>query len=287
MSARLLVSYARLGRMRISLAAGLSAMTGYILAAYSLQPAIFIVGIGVFLLACGASALNQYQEQDIDALMERTRSRPLPSGMITAGGALLFAGGSALSGLILISITGKIPGLLSGLFAVAWYNGLYTSLKRKSAFAAVPGALVGAVPPVIGWHAAGGTLPDPGLIVLCIFFFIWQVPHFWLCAASLAEEYRRAGLPAVTTVFSERQLSRVLFIWIISTAVSVLFFIPYGLALHNAVRYLLVAASLGLALQATGMLRKKRGVSVYAHSFAGINLYMFAVTALLFADRLI
>lgn len=287
MSAGRFNRYARLGRMRISLAAGLSAMTGYILAAYVLQPGIFISGIGVFLLACGASALNQYQERDIDALMERTWIRPLPAGTLTAGEALLFAGGSAVSGLILISVSGGIPGLLFGLFSIAWYNGLYTNLKKSTAFAAVPGALVGAVPPVIGWHAAGGSLSDPGLIVLCLFFFIWQVPHFWLCAASLSEQYRRAGLPAVTSVFSEKQLSRVLFIWVVSTAVCALLFVPYGLALHATIKYLLAAASLGLALQAFGILRKKRGAPVYAHVFAGINIYMFAVTALLFADRLI
>jgi protoheme IX farnesyltransferase len=262
-------------------------MTGHILAAYSLRPGILITGIGVFLLACGASALNQYQEQDIDALMDRTRSRPLPSGTITAGGALLFAGGSALCGLSLIFVSGGVPGLLLGFFAIAWYNGLYTNLKRKTAFAAVPGALVGAVPPMIGWQAAGGSLSDPGLIVLCLFFFIWQVPHFWLCAAGLSEQYRRAGLPAVTSVFSERQLSRVLFIWIAATAVCALLFVPYGLALHTTIRYLLAAASLALALQALGILRKKTGASVYVRAFAGINIYMLAVTALLFADRLI
>ncbi|MGC2063485.1 MAG: protoheme IX farnesyltransferase [Thermodesulfovibrionales bacterium] len=287
MNIKQLNSYARLGRIRISLVAGVSAMTGYILAAYSLRPGIYISGIGVFLLACGASALNQYQERDLDALMDRTRSRPLPTGTRTVGEALLFAGGTAVSGLILIAVSGGIPGLLLGIFAIAWYNGLYTNLKKRTAFAAVPGALVGAVPPVIGWHAAGGSLSDPGLIVLCLFFFIWQVPHFWLCAASLAEQYRRAGLPAVTSVFSEKQLSRVLFIWIAATAVCALLFVPYGLALHNAIRYLLTAASLGLTLQATGILREKRGNAVYGYAFTGINIYMLAVTALLFADRLI
>jgi protoheme IX farnesyltransferase len=290
-ASELLASYARLGRIRISLASGLSAMTGYFLAAYSLRPELFSKGIGaglgVFLLAVAASALNQYQEQDSDGLMERTRSRPLPSGEITPQRALLFTAGSGLAGLMLISFASGIPGLLAGLFAIAWYNGLYTNLKNMTAFAAVPGALVGAVPPVIGWQAAGGSMTDPGLVILCIFFFIWQVPHFWLRAASLAEQYRSAGLPAVTAVFSERQLSRILFVWIIATAVSALFLVPYGLALHTASRYLLAATSLGLGLQAFGMLRKKTGSPVYARTFTGINLYMLAVAALLCADRLI
>ncbi len=262
-------------------------MTGYILAAYSLRPEIWITGLGVLLLACGASALNQYQERDIDALMDRTRSRPLPSGTMTAGEALLFAGGTAASGLVLILAAGGVSGLLAGLFAISWYNGLYTNLKRRTAFAAVPGALVGAVPPVIGWQAAGGSLTDPGLLVLCLFFFLWQVPHFWLSAASLAGQYRSAGLPAVTSLFSERQLSRVLFIWIAATAVCALLFVPFGLALQNTSRYLLAAAALGLSLQASPLLRTKHSTAVYDHTFAGVNLFMFAVTALLFADRLL
>lgn len=275
----------RLARPRISVAAGVSAVTGYIVAAWTPGPRMFLAGFGVFLLSCGASALNQYQERAVDGLMERTKNRPLPAGTLTNGAALLFAAGTAAGGLVLMALAGGAAGVLLGLFALAWYNGLYTKLKQLTAFAAVPGALVGAVPPVIGWQAAGGGFSDPALLVLCLFFFIWQVPHFWLAAAGLAAEHRRAGLPAVTEVFSEKQLSRVLFIWIMATAVSALLFIPFGLTLHQASRYLLAAFSLGLALAAVSLLRMPSGGRTYARTFAGINMYMFSVTALLFADR--
>ncbi len=279
--------YARLGRVLISLVAGFSAMTGYILAAYSLRPEIIITGSGVFLLSCGASALNQYQERSTDKLMDRTKGRPLPAGMITVGEALLFSVGSGVAGLFLVFIAGSVAALLLGLFALFWYNAMYTYLKTKTAFAAVPGALVGAVPPAIGWHAAGGGFSDPALIILCLFFFLWQVPHFWLIAATLSAQYRSAGLPAVTTVFSEQQLSRILFIWIASTAVCALFFVPFGLILHIPVKYFLAAASLCLVLQGLGILRKKADFAIYRRILSGINGFMFIILALLFADRIL
>jgi len=282
-----LINYAALGRLRISFASALSAMVSYILASFHPGPGMFVTGMGVFLLSCGASALNQCQEKDTDALMERTRKRPLPSGRLSAGRALYFSAVCSAAGLGLIFMSGGTAAAAAGLFALAWYNGLYTSLKRRTPVAAVPGALVGTVPPVIGWHSAGGNLSDPGLFALCLFFFLWQVPHFWLYAASLAEDYGRAGLPAVTSVFSERQLARIVFIWIAASAVGALLFVPYGLTLHLPAGYLLAAASFLLILQGSGILKKKEGDAAYRRALAGINIYLISVMLLLFTDRII
>jgi protoheme IX farnesyltransferase len=278
--------YSALGRVRISFLAALSAMSGYILTSFSVSPGMFLTGAGVFLLACGVSALNQYQERDTDALMERTKYRPLPMRKVTGREALFFSGTTALSGLLLIYFAGSFSGLLTGIFAVVWYNGLYTNLKKKTAFAAVPGALVGAAPPAIGWSAGGGSLTDPELTVLCIFFFLWQVPHFWLYAATYGKQYVKAGFPAMTSVFSARQLSRVIFVWISALAVSSLFFIPFGLTLHIQFRFFLVAASIWLIFQGVRMLAKGTWVAVYALVLGRINFYLLSVIVLLFADRI-
>ncbi|MBI5638923.1 MAG: protoheme IX farnesyltransferase [Nitrospirae bacterium] len=279
--------FADLGRLRISLSAAFSAMMGFLIASYYAGPGMFLLGAGVFFLACGASGLNQCQEQKTDAMMERTKGRPLPSGVISPRDALIFSGACAITGTGLTFLAGGVPAAVAGLFALLWYNGLYTPLKAITAFAAVPGALVGAIPPAIGWQAGGGRLSDPGLIVLCLFFFLWQVPHFWLLASNCGGQYSGAGLPSITSVFSGRQLSRILFIWIASAAVSSVLLVLNGVALHHTVKYLLAAASFWLIFAGARILSKDAGEIVKRRIFGKINLYLFVVMALLFADRLL
>ncbi|MBI5103324.1 MAG: protoheme IX farnesyltransferase [Nitrospirae bacterium] len=280
------LAYAGLCRIRVSLMAGLSAMTGYQLAAFSFKAEVLLIGSGVFLLSCGASALNQYQEQDMDALMERTKGRPLPSGKIKGHEALIFSAASALAGVALIFPAGGLPPVLLGLFAVIWYNGLYTGLKRRSAFAAVPGALVGAVPPALGWSAGGGGFFDPAMAVLCVFFFLWQVPHFWLFAADKGGEYKRAGVPVITACFSGRRLSGIIFAWIAGLSVNTVFFAPYGLTLHAAAGYLLIAASIWMLLEGARLIGKGAGQAPYRRVSVLLNLYPLAVVMVLFTDRI-
>ena len=175
---------------------------------------------GAFVLACGSCALNQYQERRIDSLMARTAKRPIPSGRIRPGQALGLALLLILSGEGLLLFTGNAAVPLLGTVAVCWYNIVYTGLKKVSAFAVVPGALVGAIPPAMGWAAGGGRLSDPSLAALAFFFFMWQVPHFWLHLLTYGKEYAEAGLPSLSDVFSAAQLKRLTFQWLSATAVS-------------------------------------------------------------------
>jgi len=278
-------SYACLGKLRISLAAGLSAMTGHVLAAYGIRQETFIVGVGVFLLAGGASALNQYQERDIDALMERTRTRPLPSGELSGPVALLFAAASSLAGLAALYAVGGIIVLAGGLFAIAWYNGLYTFLKKKTFYAFLPGALVGAVSPALGWTAGGGGLSEP-IVALCIFFYLWQIPHSWLYAAEYRDEYIAAGLPSITSAFAPGQLSRIIFIWIAALGVSSLFLVPLGLVLQFPARYLIAAAALWLVIQGSRILGTEIGNQTYRTALRSVNLFMAIMMFLLVADKI-
>jgi protoheme IX farnesyltransferase len=189
----------RLGKAPVSFLAACSAATGFILAASKERAPVGVWApfLGTFFLALGASAVNQLQDRAVDGRMERTRGRPLPSGAIgvpaASGAAALFL----LAGLLLLARSGAAPAGLGGL-AVAWYNGVYAWLKRRSAFAAVPGSLVGSIPPAIGWAAAGGRLTDPALLALGAFFALWQLPHFWLLLLDRREDYERAALPVPT-----------------------------------------------------------------------------------------
>jgi protoheme IX farnesyltransferase len=152
---------------------------------------------GIFLLAAGSSALNQVQEMTIDALMPRTAKRPLPSGRISTTHAVLFCTATIAGGLTLLAWLGSGLAWL-GLAAVISYNGLYTLWwKRHWAFAAVPGALPGALPILMGYAAASGEVWTRGGLYLFFVLFYWQMPHFWSLAIRFREDYSVGGFPTL------------------------------------------------------------------------------------------
>ena len=273
----------QLTRAKVTCAVVLTTATGYLLAAGYATVNIWPPLVGVFLLACGSSALNQCQEARIDALMERTQHRPIPAGRVDRGTAFFLAGLFILLGLsVLTSSTDKpMVLLLLGGSAVVWYNGVYTYLKRVTPFAVVPGALIGAIPPVIGYVAAGGDPTDSLILLVASFFFIWQIPHFWLLMLMLGEQYDRAGLPTLTRVFSTAQIARITFMWILATAAAGLVFpalaranmtMPWSLAM--------VIVSLWLAAKAAAVLKPapdQADKSQFRRAFVQINAYALLV----------
>ena len=241
----------------------------------------------VFLLACGASALNQYQERDIDARMERTRTRPLPSGSIAASHALLFSCALVLAGLALLAYACGTRAALLGLFSLLWYNGIYTYLKKMTAFAAVPGAAVGMVPPAIGWVSAGGALLDPRLAAICFLFFLWQVPHFWLLLLNHGEEYEQAGLPSLTGVMSRPQIARVTFVWIVAAAIASLSLPFYGILRSPGFYFLLVPCAGWLIWNGRILTGKGPEISVSPALFKKINIYLLLIMSLLSLENIL
>lgn len=205
-------------KYKVSMAVTFTAITGYIVHAGSLDLHLIFLVLGVFILAGGSSALNEFQESKYDAVMERTRQRPIPSGAISPRQALMISILVIISGLFsLYAFFGIIPFLL-GLFNIVWYNLIYTNLKRITPFAVVPGALVGAVPAFIGWTAAGGSVFSPTIIFIGFFLFIWQIPHFWLLMLKYGKEYEVAGFPTINEAINPANLKRIIFSWIIATS---------------------------------------------------------------------
>jgi protoheme IX farnesyltransferase len=278
--------YAELCKPRISGSTTLSAGAGFLLAGSGIGPQLGIALGGVFLLACGACGLNQYQERGIDALMPRTEKRPLPSGRIRPLAALIFSTALLAAGSVFLRWVGQAPVLL-GLCSVVWYNGFYTFLKRKTAFAAIPGAVIGALPVSIGWVSAGGDISDPRMFFLCFFFFMWQVPHFWLFVQERGEEYRKAGLPSLTSIFSEAQLARINFIWMSAAGISGIFMTAAGVARSSAVNLALLGLSLWIIWNGVELLGKSGSVPGRITAFNRVNIYMVFVTLALAADRFI
>ncbi len=278
--------YLELCKVRVSMLAAFTAAAGFILSARSVEPQMAMVVIGVFLMACGASTLNQFQERDLDARMQRTKGRPVPSGRISPDCVLSFALILMSSGLFALLLTGFLAAPCLGLLAVVWYNGVYTHLKKKSAFAVVPGALVGTVPATIGWIAAGGAAHDPRLWMVCFFLFMWQVPHSWLFILMYGDEYASAGLPSLTSLLGKEQLSRINFIWMGAAAVSCLLLSQDFAAGNGFVKSLLCGLSAWIVWSGIGLLSGKEKGPACSSAFRRINLYLFVVLSLLSIDTL-
>jgi heme o synthase len=284
---KLVKAYAWLGKFTISLPVALTTFTGYLLSYGSFSLEVLYPVAGVFLLASGASALNQIQEYKLDLLMPRTHNRPIPSGRISITGAWIFTIIFSLAGLsILFVFSGFLAGIL-GLLNIIWYNGIYTPLKRTTAFAVVPGSIVGALPPLIGWVAAGGSILDPVSIALGFFFFIGQIPHFWLLLLRFGKEYEMAGLKSLTTRFSTVQIRRLTFVWIAATAVTAFMLPGFYQFNHNAIIYILWILSAFLVVIFIGLLKPTKEDVEFRTSFIRINIYYFYVMVLLCLDVLL
>jgi protoheme IX farnesyltransferase len=174
-----------------------TALVGMLLSTPGLVPlpTLFFGLTGIGLAAAAGAALNHVVDQRIDAVMERTKGRPLPTGDLDAPNALLFALGLlALSMLILIPLVNPLTAALT-FFAFIGYAVIYTVyLKRSTPQNIVWGGLAGALPPLLGWTAVTGEVSlSPLLLVLLI--FVWTPPHFWALAIKRREEYARAGVP--------------------------------------------------------------------------------------------
>jgi heme o synthase len=149
--------------------------------------------LGTALAAAGTLTLNQYLERDSDALMERTRRRPLPDGRVQPVEALGFGIGLTVAGLTFLALAvNPISALVTGLITVT-YLFFYTPLKRRSSVCMLVGAVPGALPPVIGWVAARGEFDVAGWVLFAI-MFLWQVPHTLAIARLYRDDYAKAGI---------------------------------------------------------------------------------------------
>jgi protoheme IX farnesyltransferase len=206
-----------LGKVRISLPIALSAFTGYALKTGLFDGQAWMLMAGVFLMSCSSGAINHIQEYKTDALMPRTKNRPIPSGKISRKGAIGVAFGFFAYGAFLLIANFPILVFITSLLTLLSYNLIYTPLKKVTAFAVVPGSLVGALPPYIGWFAGGGDWANEQIFWVALFFFIGQIPHFWLLLLMFGKEYELAGFPSLHSLFNDNQIKRLSFTWILAT----------------------------------------------------------------------
>ncbi|MFZ4521113.1 MAG: protoheme IX farnesyltransferase [Bacteroidales bacterium] len=275
-----------LTRFPVSLAVTLTAFTAMVLSQVTLSLATLIPIAGIFLLASGASAFNQYQEWPFDELMERTKKRPLPSRRISTAEALRISTIFIIGGMLILLYFAPPVCFFLGLVNLVWYNGIYTYLKRKTAFAVVPGALTGVIPIFMGWTAGGGSLLAPEAMFLAFFLFLWQMPHFWLLTLKYGDEYRAAGFPVLTDLFSEFQIKIIVMMWMIASSGTAIMMVYFKILHLPLLGYSIVFLNLALLLFMAYQLFQSANMR-YRLIFIAANTFMLFVMLSLIADRFI
>jgi heme o synthase len=278
--------YLQLSKLTIMLPVSLTGFTGYFILNPHFSIRLVSVSFGILLMAISASSINQIQEADLDSKMKRTLDRPIPAGRIKLKHAIIFSLINLLAGTYIIYSGGNLLAAIIGLFTVFWYNGIYTYSKRITAFAVVPGALTGALPPLIGWVAAGGGIWDKPIIFLEFLFFIGQIPHFWLLILKYGEEYNKAGIPTLTDIFNTEQINRLTFTWVLASVTAAMFLCYFEIIRTGPVIVILLAASVILIWEFTGLIKSGANNKPYRKYLVLLDLYFLLILLLLIADRI-
>jgi protoheme IX farnesyltransferase len=195
-----LADYVALTKPRLNLLVVATSAAGYYLGASSVAFVPMAEAVaGTALVAAGAAVLNQVYERDTDALMRRTRMRPLPDGRIGTAEARVFGIGLGGAGLVVLAMGANALAALLAAITLVTYLIVYTPMKRRSTAATLVGAVPGALPPLIGWAAAHGSVSIGGWTLFAI-VFLWQIPHFMAIAWMCRDDYGKAGFPMLPVI---------------------------------------------------------------------------------------
>lgn len=238
--------------------------------------------VGGTLSAGGANAVNSYLERDRDRLMDRTAARPLPTGRVTARGALLFGAGLGVGGAVWLAVVVNPAAAALATGGLLFYVFVYTiTLKPRTAQNIVIGGAAGAAPTLVGWAAVTGGLELPAWILFAIVFY-WTPPHFWALALRFKDDYAAAGIPMLPVVAGEAEtVGQIVRFTLLLVAATLLLF-PSA---HLGVFYLLAALLLGALLSAAAVRLKSRPESALEF-FHLTNLYLTLLFAAMAIDVL-
>jgi protoheme IX farnesyltransferase len=269
----------------LSFAVSLSALFAYIMAKGEIGADMFLATFAVLLVAMGVSTLNQFQEYKEDALMERTKHRPVASGKWSPRTAVIIAAILILSSLALIYNLLGFIGVDLFLFSFLWYNFFYTPLKKKSALAVVPGAILGVIPPAIGWLVAGGSLAQPEFFALGLFYFIWQIPHFWLLVMLHYGDYAGAGYPTAMRLFGKLSLQRLTYYWLMLTIMTGCFMVTIFQPASTVIIGILILTAILAFISSLQLLKKDFELKDARKVFWQINLAFLGTVILISIDE--
>lgn len=282
-----LKDWLELSKLKIMIPVSLTGFTGYFVFDPHFSSGLFFVSLGVLLMAISASVLNQIQEVELDRRMLRTSNRPLPSKRIKPANAILFFLITLNTGVASVYYAGNFKAVIIGLITIVWYNVIYTYSKRITAFAVVPGAITGALPPLIGWVAAGGGILEKPIILIEFLIFIGQIPHFWLLILKYGKEYKEAGIPSLTEIFNSKQIKRLTFSWVISSVVAALFLCYFEIIQNPVLIGILVLISIYMIWRFINLVKIKSDITNYRIYSLILDIYFLLVLLLLISDRIL
>src|SRR5947208_571672 len=278
--------YIALMKPRVMSLVVFTALVGLLVAPGQLHPVIGFAALLCIAVGAGAAgALNMWYDADIDARMARTAARPIPRGRITCGEAVGFGVTLAVFSVVSLGLLVNVLAAALLAFTIFFYVVIYTMwLKRSTPQNIVIGGAAGALPPIIGWTAASGSLAiEPILLFLIIFF--WTPPHFWALSLYRREDYARAGVPMLPVVAGEQETRRQILLYTLILAPLGVLPFPFGYA---GPVYGVTAAAMGAIMIALALRVRKERVRYNASKqlFAFSILYLFLLFAMLLVDRM-
>jgi protoheme IX farnesyltransferase len=275
--------YLRLTKPRIVALIVFTAVVGMLLAGPPTLPLFLIASIGIALAAASAAAFNHVFDRHADALMRRTRARPLPAQQLTPPQALVFAGAlAALAGVVLFVGTNALTAVLA-LAALVGYSVIYTLfLKPRTPQNIVLGGAAGAVPPVLGWSAVTGDVAVDALLLFLI-IFVWTPPHFWSLALYRETDYAAAGVPMLPVTHGSVYTRKSIFAY--ALALAAVTTLPWVTGMSGLL-YLAGATALNARFVALAWQLLRSYSDALAHrTFRYSIQYLAALFALLLLDR--
>jgi protoheme IX farnesyltransferase len=265
-----------------------TALTGLVLAPGGLHPALAVIALLCIAVGAGASgALNMWYDADIDACMQRTASRPIPRGLVSADEALTFGVVLSIGSVVTLGVLVNWTAAALLTLTIGFYLFVYTMwLKRRTPQNIVIGGAAGAFPPMIGWAAATGSVSAES-VVLFLIIFMWTPPHFWALALYRSRDYARAGVPMLPVVAGADETRKQIVIYASLLAPLALLpaFMGFGGALYALVAITLGAVFLGLALTVYRVRDGREADRAAKQLFAFSILYLFGLFAALLVER--
>jgi heme o synthase len=265
-----------------------TALTGLVLAPGNMHPALAAIALICIAVGAGASgALNMWFDADIDACMQRTASRPIPRGLVTADEALTFGVVLAVGSVVTLGVLVNWVAAALLALTIAFYLFVYTMwLKRRTPQNIVIGGAAGAFPPMVGWAAAAGSVSVES-IVLFLIIFMWTPPHFWALALYRSRDYERAGVPMLPVVAGpdETRKQIVIYAALLVPLALVPSLMGFGGPLYTLAAIILGAFFLALALNVYRIRDGRAGDRAARQLFAFSILYLFGLFAALLIER--